>query len=143
MQIKAIEGTKIKDALELAWDVFQEFEAPDYSAEGVAEFKQFLDDENEIHKLDLFGAFEDSRLAGMLAMRGTHVSLFFVQKEYHRRGIGKSLFQYMLKQKKFSEMTVNSSPYALEVYRRLGFTATEGERTTNGIRYIPMKYQTK
>ena len=39
-----------------------------------------------------------------------------------------------------SRITVNSSPYAVEIYRRLGFTATDAERVTDGIRFTPMTY---
>ena len=35
-------------------------------------------------------------------------------------------------------MTVHSSPYAVEVYRRFGFVPLGGEREENGIRYTPM-----
>ena len=39
------------------------------------------------------------------------------------------------------EFTVNSSPYAVEVYRHLGFEEMDQEQTVNGIRFIPMKYE--
>lgn len=39
--------------------------------------------------------------------------------------------------------TVNSSPYAVEVYRHLGFTPTNTEQLTNGIRYTPMRFEQK
>ena len=37
-------------------------------------------------------------------------------------------------------ITVNSSPYAVEVYRHLGFTPTGGEQNIDGLRFTPMKY---
>ena len=37
-------------------------------------------------------------------------------------------------------LTVNSSPYAAKIYRKLGFVDTDTEQVTNGIRYVPMKY---
>ena len=39
--------------------------------------------------------------------------------------------------------TVNSSPYAVEVYRHLGFVPTDTEQLTNGIRYTPMRFEQK
>jgi len=36
-------------------------------------------------------------------------------------------------------MTVNSSPYAVDIYRRLGFHAISEEQLTDGIRFTPMK----
>ncbi len=42
---------------------------------------------------------------------------------------------------KFSltEITVNSSPYAVEVYHKLGFKDTAVEQISDGIRFTPMK----
>ena len=37
--------------------------------------------------------------------------------------------------------TVNSSPYAVEVYRHLGFVATDAEQCTDGLRYTPMRFE--
>lgn len=36
-------------------------------------------------------------------------------------------------------MTVNSSPYAVPVYEKLGFHATGSEQTVNGLRFTPME----
>ena len=36
-------------------------------------------------------------------------------------------------------MTVKSSPYAVDVYRRFGFEATAPEQVNKGIRFVPMK----
>ena len=44
-------------------------------------------------------------------------------------------------QEKFdlAEITVNSSPYAVLIYERLGFVVQNEEMVKNGIRFIPMK----
>ena len=36
-------------------------------------------------------------------------------------------------------VTVNSSPYGAEAYRRLGFVDTDGMQFVNGMYFIPMK----
>ena len=36
--------------------------------------------------------------------------------------------------------TVHSSPYAVEVYRHLGFVATDAEQTVSGLRFTPMRF---
>lgn len=38
-------------------------------------------------------------------------------------------------------ITVNSSPYAVPVYHKLGFIDTDTEQLSDGIRYIPMKFE--
>ena len=37
-------------------------------------------------------------------------------------------------------MTANSSPYAVEIYQKLGFHALSEEQKRDGIRFTPMKY---
>lgn len=36
------------------------------------------------------------------------------------------------------KLTVHAAPYAVEAYKRLGFVATDSERTEDGVRYTPM-----
>ncbi|WP_168733762.1 GNAT family N-acetyltransferase [Metabacillus sediminilitoris] len=43
-------------------------------------------------------------------------------------------------EKNNSKLTVNSSPYALGIYHRLGFVESDKEQTINGIRFTPMSY---
>ena len=79
----------------------------------------------------------------MIATRknGTHIALFFVNGAHHRRGIGKRLFQAALSDCPADRMTVNSSPYAVPVYHRLGFSDISAEQTVSGIRFTPMEYK--
>jgi GNAT superfamily N-acetyltransferase len=131
----------------LVWQVFSEFEAPVYAPEGVEEFRTFIRTENIMGKMQtgemrLFGAFPDGALRGMLADRGAgHISLLFVQKEFHRQGISRALFAHyadVCREAGVTGITVNSSPYAVEIYRKLGFAETGAEQTQNGIRFTPM-----
>jgi predicted GNAT family N-acyltransferase len=67
--------------------------------------------------------------------------LFFVDSTYHRRGIGRRLFALAKNDNTSGKITVNASPYALEVYCHLGFTAADKEQLTDGIRYTPMVFR--
>lgn len=53
------------------------------------------------------------------------------------------MFDAMRKGYEKQEFTVNSSPYAVEIYRHLGFVPTDTEQITDGIRYTPMRYSIK
>ena len=41
----------------------------------------------------------------------------------------------------FFAITVNSSPYAVPVYHKLGFVDTDVGQISDGMRYTPMKYE--
>lgn len=142
LKIKKLAKKDISAALKLAFDVFMEFEAPEYSDEGVEEFRRTLADESFVGKLKFYGAFMNGELAGVLAMREPqHISLFFVKAGHQRKGIGRKLFERMKKDCESGNFTVNSSPFAVKIYEKLGFSADSPEQITNGIRYIPMSYR--
>ena len=65
-------------------------------------------------------------------------SIFAVS--YQKQGIGKQLWEYLKENSSNDEFTVNSSPFAVPVYHKLGFVDTNTEQLTDGIRYTPMKY---
>lgn len=134
---------ELPEALRLVWNVFTEFEAPEYSTEGTENFKAFIDSREMTGALTFYAAFDGERIIGVAATRGggNHIALLFVDRRYHRRGIGRQLFESILRCSTSDRITVHASPYAAAVYRRLGFRDTDGEMTENGIRYIPMEYR--
>ncbi|MCC5468480.1 GNAT family N-acetyltransferase [Pelosinus baikalensis] len=143
MEVREFMTSEKADAIRLVWDVFLEFEAPDYTEEGIRTFRDFIHDEEAINELRFYGAYEKEKLAGVIATRhaDTHIALFFVRSNYQKRGIGRKLFETVLKNCTTSTITVNSSPYATEVYNKLGFVDTDTEQTVKGMRFTPMQYQ--
>jgi len=137
---------RLYEILELVRDVFMEYEAPDYSEEGIEEFLRFLDpieivDMIEEEKMRIWICDYEGEAVGMLAGREDHINLLFVSGEHHRKGIARHLINKMIDCHDPNVITVNSSPYALEAYRRLGFIETKPEQTENGIRFTPMKWE--
>lgn len=146
--IRKIRVDEWEEAMRIAWDTFIIYEAPEYSKEGIQNFKNFVKDpilknmfiEGRYHVL---AAFCDGLMVGIIGVRNeTHISLLFVDSEYHRRGIARKLM-YCMFEKTYEEynkreMTVNSSPYAVGFYHKLGFIDTDVEQLTDGIRYTPM-----
>lgn len=143
MEIRRLDKTEILQAIDLAWEVFQVFEAPEYSSQGVDEFYRSIHDPVWYQNLSVFGSFEQCEMVGMIAYREQdhHITLFFVKGKYHGRGIGRKLFQEMCKMSRAEKLTVNSSPYAVPVYHKFGFRDTDAEQLVNGIRFIPMEWQ--
>ncbi|SFR54996.1 GNAT family N-acetyltransferase [Anaeromicropila populeti] len=142
MVIKKLEPEKMDSAIELVWKVFQEYEAPDYPVDGVTTFYNCIHDSLFLATLKFYGAFERDKLIGVIATRsaGSHISLFFVESSYQQKGIGRLLFEKVLLETSSPVITVHSSPYAVEVYHKLGFVDRDKEQLTAGIRYTPMQY---
>lgn len=144
MEIRRINENEMKDALELVWRVFLEFEAPDYTEEGISEFKRTIDDANWVKERDFYGAFDNNKILGVIATKDTtHLALFFVDGEYHKQGIGRQLYEKVKLLNKAGFFTVNSSPYAHEVYKHLGFVDTDKEQCINGLKFYPMRIDYK
>ena len=142
--VRRLSREEIPRALELCWRMFLEFEAPEYSPEGIAAFRASLDNPERNRQMDYYGAFDGETLVGVLSMRAPrHIGGFFVDAAHHRRGIGRRLFEAMRQDYARQEFTVNSSPYAVEVYRHLGFEPADTEQVTDGLRYTPMLYPAK
>jgi predicted GNAT family N-acyltransferase len=89
------------------------------------------------------GFYQGDEIIGVIATRDiTHIALMFVDKRYHRKGIARQLFSNVLAEitdnAGLTQMTVNSSPYAVTAYERLGFVKTAEQQEKDGIIYIPM-----
>lgn len=142
MEIRQLEPFEIDEAITLIWEVFLQFEAPDYSDEGIQSFKDFIENDEILKTLEFFGAYEQDELKGVIATSENrkHICCFFVKAKYHRQGIGRTLWEYVLNHSERKVFTVNSSPYAVLVYRKLGFVETDTEQLADGMRYTPMKF---
>lgn len=141
MEYRILNKNEFKQAADLSLEVFTQCGTQDFNAEGLVTFKSFIYSNELMDELTIYGAFEQQTLIGVLGTKrnGVHISLFFIQPAYHRKGIGKRLFNLAIQDKPVSEMTVNSSSYAIEVYKKLGFKPIAEEQETNGLRYTPMK----
>lgn len=136
-------------AMDLAWKTFLQYEADDYTEEGIQNFKDFITD-NELFrsflngKYILFVACRGGQVIGMVSVRnGNHISLLFVDEEFHRQGVGRALLNYVfefVKAKSCHSITVFAAPYGVEFYHRIGFEDLGAERHRDGIRYTPMGY---
>jgi GNAT superfamily N-acetyltransferase len=136
--------TRLDEALALICNVFNEYEAPDYSDEGVQEFLRFLEPENIKNwliqnQMQVWTCDDKGQIIGVLAARSDHIHLLFVNGNHHRKGIARHFLEMMIEHFQKTEITVNSSPYAVEAYRKLGFVETNSEQIEKGIRFIPMK----
>jgi len=129
--------------------VYDEFVSVDYSDEGNLFFYDWIQPskiaERQQNQINLFAAFVDSQLAGMIEIRDNkNISLLFVDREYQGRGIAKRLFLESIKmciqrEPALKIFYVNASPFSIPVYKKLGFIETDVMQMQFGIKYLPME----
>lgn len=137
---KRLGKERIQEALMLVWEVFQIFEVPDFSDEGVREYKRIIDETVVNKSVFVYGALDENKIVGVLCMReNAHIGYFYVHPSYHRRGIGRALFNLMREDYPERAITVNACPYGVPVYERLGFVKTDTQKCVNGVIFTPMK----
>ena len=148
-EIRPLKKTEWDKAMQLVWDTFMMFEAPEYETDGIISFRSFIKDPL-LKKMFINGgyrtlaAFDRGVVVGMAGLRkNNHLSLLFVDGEYQHKGIGSCLLRelssYIYHELGQREMTVNASSYGRAFYEKLGFEKTSEELKTDGIIYTPMK----
>jgi ribosomal protein S18 acetylase RimI-like enzyme len=127
---------------------FNEYIAPDFPEEGIEEFFRYANPRALRKRSDgshfVIVAEADETIAGMIEIREMrHVSMLFVDKAFHRRGVARELFRAALDRIKSEsrppkKVTVHSSRYAISFYESLGFVRTGDEKIIHGVIHIPM-----
>ena len=150
MQLCKIAPNKLRDALELVWEVFEKYEAPEYEEMGIKTFRHFIEYGNMVEKVNqgemiFWGCYLNNYLVGVIALRtGQHISLLFVREKFHRLGVARRLVRVAVshlvnQEPEIRAVTVNSSPFAVEFYKKIGFVPLGPERTEDGIRFTSMR----
>ena len=148
MRIRAAVPDDSEAISKLICELVEKFIAGEFSPEGrdfllgtmtAGAIKQSMQSEYRYHVAEVKGL-----LAGVVAVKGNaHLYHLFVAEQFHRQGIAKKLWQLAMKEclrdGNTGEFTVNSSYYALGVYKKLGFVAQPGPKEKNGVVFYPMK----
>jgi GNAT superfamily N-acetyltransferase len=125
---------------------FDRFVRADFAEEGVAEFvraaRLMVFEQPPEHFVMI--AEGDGHIVGMIDIRNhSHICLFFVEPSCIGMGIGRGLLDYAAAECRkhdvgLQQIDVNSSLWAVPVYRKLGFRQRKPEQMTNGIRFVEM-----
>jgi len=148
LRIRAATPEDSESISKLICDLVEKFIARDFSSQG-REFLLSSMTANAISQKMQSGyryhvAEVNGMLLGVVAVKdNTHLYHLFVAEQYQRKGIARKLWQFAMKEclskGNTGEFTVNSSAYALGVYKKLGFVAQAGPKETNGVVFYPMK----
>lgn len=149
LQIRPAEESDAESAVALVLRAFDEFIAPDYPADGIEHFYTHVTKEalvaaindGKIVRLATVG----NRLVGVVQLRDeAHITWLYVDGACHGRGIGRQLVvsaaeQIRERTPSITEITLNSSPFAVPIYVRMGFEINGAEQIKDGMRFTPMR----
>jgi GNAT superfamily N-acetyltransferase len=143
-----MEPAKATEASDLVIHIISELVIHDYLEDGVWECLRSLQQKHLmgnslIHHFVLTAEIEDELVGTIEIRENNHISLFCVEKEYRRRGIGRILLRRALEicvknNPGLSEVTVNSLPGTVHIYERLGFHQESPEWMKGYTSYTPM-----
>ena len=149
LEIRPARLSEADATVALALRAFDEFIAPDYPNEGIDHFYANVTPDSLANAISdgsiVLLATVDGTLAGVVTVRDeSHISWLYVEKAFHARGIGRELIiraaaQIRERTPGAKSITLNSSPFAMPIYVRMGFKTTGPEMTKNGMRMIPMR----
>lgn len=148
-EVKWAEAKNWAPAMKMVWKTFLKFEAADYTEEGIQNFLDFITDK-QLYQSFLDGSYQmmvaldEERIIGVASVRNrNHLSLLFVDEEYHKQGVGKTLLKRMCEYLENEEgeryMSLTSAPYAVNFYRKMGFHIVKPEEEVAGIRITSME----
>jgi len=123
---------------------FDEYVLSDLAEEGANEFfraaREMIYVKPAAHLIMV--AESKSGIIGMIDIRdANHICLFFIVKKFQNRGIGRRLLERATAEcikNNSHEIEVNSSLFAVQIYKKLGFVQVRPEQLLNGIRFVPM-----
>ncbi len=141
--MKPDDAQKVFDLVSIS---FEKFVRCDLTEDGVDEFfrasRKFIFERPENHILYIVRTGD--KIAGMIDVRDQrHICLFFVSSEFQGKGLGRGLLKCVLDCVKDGILSVNSSVFAVAVYKKLGFEQLKPVQILNGIKYVPMEKKIK
>ena len=151
LKIRAATPEDSESISKLVWRLSAEYIVEEFSQQGKATLfesmtpaaiRKYIQSGYRYHVAEV-----KKQLVGVVAVKdNSHLYHLFVAQDYQRQGIASSLWhlakQVCLEHGNPGEFTVNSSTYAQDVYKSLGFVAQSGPQDKNGVIFIPMKLET-
>jgi len=123
-----------------------EFVVEDSERENASEFFETLGVEATVQRIKsgdyrYFVCEDGGVLCGVIGLKEkTHIYHLFVKADCHQQGIARKLWDYARADVDGRVFTVNSSAFAIPVYRRLGFVQAGEVTRQDGLEFMPMEY---
>ena len=148
IKIDLLQENEIEEFSRLVAFVFDEYIEKENSEAGKKPFDDYTSADAVLARMKgesvFYTAKDEGWIIGALEVQNmNHISLFFIDKKYQEKGIGRKLFyRYVsdIQSEEITSITVNSSVFGEAIYTDLGFKRTNDPQEKDGILFIPMKY---
>jgi len=135
---------------ELALALCEKFIFPGISSDGRKRLEILYSQMNLENLIETGNPFFTARFAdelvGAAAMKkeNRHIFLMFVAEHFQRRNLGSTLVMKLLSiQHEQPAVTLNSSLFATEFYKSLGFNPSGPVERKHGVVFLPMRFSEK
>lgn len=150
-RIEAVPQGDIPRVAKLCLQTFLQFEAMDYDPQGIESFRaavnvDILRRQMDTDQLEMWGFYEGDQLYGVIALRRKrYITLLFVDKKWHKKGIGRRLVEHAVAASRghTDALVVRSSLFAIPFYEHLGFATMDSIQLDDGTTYLPMRLEIK
>ncbi len=144
MVIRKFREEEAERVCKLVSKTFEEFVAPEFTKEGVEKWLQDEIPEKQIERSrsrDTYVATVNHEIVGVIEPRGNRgITRLFVDRGYHRRGIGRELLdtiEAIYRRRGATRIKVRSSLYAEGFYEKMGYKKSTGLIRKGGMVYQP------
>ncbi|MEI0581348.1 GNAT family N-acetyltransferase [Brachyspira pilosicoli] len=146
-EIKKAQTEDLHEISNLAKKIYLKYNSSLDTDEGKSNILTFINYDNILMRTYIDGSLilkaidiKKNAIIGFIEIRNyNHISLLFIDDEYFRLGLGKELFEKVKDIIKSDKYSVNSSDYAVEFYKKLGFVAIyDTIKIENGVHFHPM-----
>lgn len=152
IKIRKFKNSDLRKVALLVANTFKKFNAQEYfEKEAIKNYLNQYDlNKNSKQKLlQLFKktpiayvAVENNKIIGIIRGKKDKITNLFVDKNYHRREIGKKLiekFENEVIKQGSNKIKICSSIYAVSFYKKMGYQKTTGIKNFHGLKTQPMK----
>ncbi|MEI6286108.1 MAG: GNAT family N-acetyltransferase [Bacillota bacterium] len=148
IRYRVLKKTETEEASIFVRGVFRMFIAPSLKPLGREEFMKYTTPEQFHARLCdnyTYVAINKGKIVGLINARNVnHISLLYVTLHMQKQGVARQLLDFVVKRarkKGCSEISVNSSLYAIAAYEHLGFVRMGERSVENGIVFVRMVKQ--
>ncbi|WP_455685021.1 GNAT family N-acetyltransferase [Thomasclavelia sp.] len=139
MEYRLMKENEITEVISLVDKIAKEYVFLDLEIEGINNFNLVNTRDFYLNKYNFtYVCLDDNKIVGMISLTdGNHLSLLFVDKKYHGKGIGKKLVE-IIDNLVMGDLEVNASIHAKSFYEHIGFSLKGNLEKKDGILYYPM-----